>query len=829
MLKRLLNELIPDFSVSQIDNSFYKFSRQFVGSLLWLLCCTFLIYYLEIENNQRFHKVAIILTGAFFLYILVPLKYRKLFLVALTFFIEVYLLGVKLALGVFVMMLYFVALTYIRNKTLRSVAVVISTLICILIFSKIIAVPFVRHVLLFGALFLMLRYIYFLYELNYFKTPPLFIDRLGYLFLIPNACFPLFPALDPKEYLTSFYNVPSAVSLNRALHNVTVGIIHLLIYRIIYLYFSPSTYEIEGFWDWLVFILSSYSLIFRLSGLFYLAIGFLELFGFKFLPVFDYVYFASGFADLWRRVNLNWRAFMMRVFYYPLMFKLKQYNPKIVLFVCINIMFFVTWFLHSWQWYWIKGSYYFYATDMIFWGILGLMISINSVKVYVDFSTKPAGQSVSTNHFKSAAKIVFMFFLMSVLWSLWTSSSLTEFFYINTFAGNGSIKDYGLFLLALAGIVIVAGIIRYLHFEKKWFTFLFKEIKPLYGIGICVIISGILFSLDKTNYNKEVESFLSMNLNQKDKSVLERGYYDQILNNDDKSVELVNIGNKFTKWNVDNKAYVRTNNELMKEFIPNFATTFKGDTLSTNSLGLRDKEYTLQKAGNTVRMAFLGGSYIMGSGVSNEENFAALTEKKINTTKESPVEILNFGAGGYHLIQCVFIVDNKLPKFNADYMFYFIHSSDRNRCLDDLVNLFQKNTRFSYPFLQSAIEKAKVKKGMCRLEIYNRLKPYINDIMIWGYKRIYDRCIEQKIIPVIVYLPTNANLRKDLDKEFCMNIAGQTGFHIIDLTSVYDGYHPKDIQLALWDAHPNEKGHKIIADKLLGEMEKERHFFTFIK
>lgn len=828
-MKRLLNEILPEYSAQQISNASYKFSFRFILTLLWLFSSTFLIYFLEIENSKGFREVAIILSAAFLVYIFVPLKYRKLFLVALAFGVEVYLVGALLAVGIFVLILFFTLLTYVKNKNVRTVLIIVSIILCVLIFSKIIVVPFVRNVLLFGALFLMLRYIYLLYELSYFKRSPLFIERLGYLFLIPNACFPLFPALDPKEYLNAFYNVSFLVSLNRALHNITIGIIHTLIYRIIYFYFSPSSYEIEGFWTWLNFILSSYSLIFRLSGLFYLAVGFLELFGFKFRPVFDHVYFATGFVDLWRRVNLNWREFMMRVFYYPFMFRFKKYNPVIVLFFCINIMFFVSWFLHSWQWFWIKGSGYFYLTDILFWMIFGIIVSIQSVRAYLKFNRTP--DTKQDNYFVDSVKLVLMLFVMCVLWSMWTSSSLTEFIYIGTFAKTGTVTDYLLFVSGIAGLILLVWLIRYLYFEKKWFSFVFSELKPISGIVLCLIVFCFLKEWSLVNagsYKEEVSNFLSMNVNQKDRNSLERGYYDQILNDEDKSIELLNFGGKFTKWNIDNKAYVRTKNELIKEFIPNFKTTFKGDTLSTNGLGLRDKEYNLVKDSGVVRMAFLGGSYLMGSGVSNEENFASLLENELNDSLNNRVEILNFGAGGYHLIQSVFITDNKLEKFKADYAFYFMHSANRTRCLDDLVNLVQKDN-LTYPFLNEIVNKAQLTKSMCRLEIYNKLKPFINDVINWGYERIYKECMENNIIPIIVYLPTNAGLREDPDKEYCFSLVLKTGFHIVDLSDVYNGQIPKDIQLSGWDTHPNERGHKLISDLLFENLKKDKEFFKFMK
>ncbi len=825
MFQRLLKEIIPDYSEIQKKHSHYKFNSTLLIALVWLFSCVYLINNFQIESNYGFDKVAAPLAVAFLVYTMIPLQLRKLFMFSLALGLEIYLIGFKVGIGVSLILLAFTGFTYIKHKKWRHTVVLLASVACVLIMSRIIIIPYVRTVLLFGALFLMLRYIYFLYELSHFAKPPVFIDRLTYLFLVPNACFPLFPVIDPKAYLSSFYENKSEVSLLSALNNITIGILHLLIYRLVYFYLTPSAYDVDGFWKWLQFVLSSYSLIFRLSGLFFLAIGFVELFGFKFQKVFDYVYFAQGFSDMWRRVNLPWRAFMMRLFYFPVSFRFKKFNQLWVIFICTNFMFFITWLLHSWQWYWIKGTYFFNPNDIVFWFNLGFLVSVNSVLTYNNFKNGNTVSSGNKSLFEASVNMLGLFLVMSLLWSLWTSTSLTEFVYLLTFALKGNAVNY---LIVLTGIVVLVFMfsgIRYLHYRKNFFKSFFEPLNPQTGLFICLGLIGCTLVLDKTILKHELQSFKSMALNNRDKSIYERGYYDLILNNDEKAIELFNSRTNLTKWNVDNKAYKRTDNVLMKEFIPDFITTFKGDTLQTNSFGMRDKEYNLIKDNSVLRFAFIGGSYVMGSGVSNNENFSALLEEKINKQSLNRSEILNFGAGGYHLIQSVKVNESKVLPFKPDYLFYFIHSSDRTRCLEDFVNMVQKQVNLDYTELRAIVKKAKVDKKMCRLEIYNRLKPFINEVMIWGYKKIADESRINGTVPVLAYLPAQASLKQDEDKDFCLTLAKSNGFKIIDLSNVYDGYVANDIQLAPWDAHPNEKGHQIIADKLYTEMKLKGFIF----
>jgi hypothetical protein len=791
----------------------------FFLNLVWLAACTFIIYYLGIEKDKSFDKVVFILTGAFLVYMIVPLRFRKLVLLFLAILIEIFLFGIKVGSGVTLFMIYFTSITYIKQKPFRYIMIFVSLAFCIMITSGFILMPLVRLIVMSGAVFLMLRYIYLIYELNYLKVPPVFIDRLCYLFLIPNASFPLFPALSPLEFLKTYYDSPAETSLKRGCHWITTGIIHLLIYRIIYLYFTPSPYDIDNFSEWLWFILSAYSLIFRLSGLFYIAAGFVQVFGFRLPPIFDHVLFASSFPDLWRRVNLYWRAFIMRVFYYPLVFKFRKSPQGPVILLAVMTMFILTWLLHAWQWYWIKGTYYFYAPDMLFWLLLGVIISIHSYRSYLR-SNKPKVHIKKENYFIAAAKVVLMFVTMSFLWSLWTASSLTEFIYFSKFSKLITTKEFLSLGILIAAVIIISGFIRKQYFTKNWFAFVFDEIKPQRGLIICLAVILLCEGL-KMKDPAAVEDFLALRMNKKDQQTMERGYYDQVLSNDDKAVEFLNTGTK--KWNLDRDAYVKTNNELVKEFKTSYSTTFKGGKLSTNGLGLRDKELTMQRPDS--RWIFVGGSYVMGSGVSNGETFADLMEERLKQ-----VEILNFGVGGYFLIQNVFVIDHKITKdLEPNFIFLFIHSEYRYRSLDNFAKLIQKGTPLTYPFLKEIVAKAGIKKGMCHLEIYNRLKPYLNELFEWGFDRIALRCKEENAVPILVYLPVSVVKENDPDKDYCMSLAERKGFMTIDISNVFNGRKAEDIQIAWWDTHPNVKGHRILADSLIQNLKRNEHFSKLVQ
>lgn len=73
---------------------------------------------------------------------------------------------------------------------------------------------------------------------------------------------------------------------------------------------------------------------------------------------------------------------MLRVFYYPMLLQLKKWRPKRAVLLLMLTMFAITWLLHSWQWYWIKGSFPILPNDILYWSIFGTIIAVVSVNKF---------------------------------------------------------------------------------------------------------------------------------------------------------------------------------------------------------------------------------------------------------------------------------------------------------------------------------------------------------------------------------------------------------------------------------------------------------------
>src|SRR3546814_14022622 len=56
-------------------------------------------------------------------------------------------------------------------------------------------------------------------------------------------------------------------------------------------------------------------------------------------------------------IFIYWKDFMMKIFYYPLFFKLWRYGDVPAIVVATVIVFLLTWLLHSYQWFWLRGDF----------------------------------------------------------------------------------------------------------------------------------------------------------------------------------------------------------------------------------------------------------------------------------------------------------------------------------------------------------------------------------------------------------------------------------------------------------------------------------------
>jgi len=89
--------------------------------------------------------------------------------------------------------------------------------------------------------------------------------------------------------------------------------------------------------------------------------------------------------------------------------------------------------------------------------------------------------------------------------------------------------------------------------------------------------------------------------------------------------------------------------DLVYTLRPNLETWFKGVSVRTNSLGLRERELLKKKLAHKTRILGLGDSVMFGWGVESVDTYLRLVERELNKNGHcGPVITVNCGVPGYN-------------------------------------------------------------------------------------------------------------------------------------------------------------------------------------
>ncbi len=788
------------------------------------------VSFFHLEEQLALEQLMPMVVGGFVIHSFLPRSYRMAFFVLVTLLSALILFGVMDGLILIGIALAMIGITYLPVGTaVRQLLVLGAGVVLALFKSGQFPQWAPSNVVTIVASLFMFRMIIYLYELKYEKTPTPLITRLAYFFLLPNLVFPIFPVVDYQTFKRTYYNQEESSIYLRGTRLMARGIFHLLLYRLIYTYALPSIQDVDTIFSLFHYIILTYVLILRLSGIFHFAIGILCLFGFNLPEVFNNYFLATGFEDYWQRIHVYWKDFIQKIFYYPIYFKIKHWGITTSVVVTTLIVFAINWLLHAYQWFWVLGQFDFRTNDVAFWMIFGILVAASAL-VKIQRKRKPSKEPWVVA-FSTTAKIIGTFLTIAFLWSLWVSPSLSLFFNTLGVVRTASVQDIFL-LLGILGLILCLGAVIYYLYHKPQSILSLVETKMervnpysnwLFLLILILLGTAMGTQLVEQNTGFVMAPVLKATLNKDDQSTQFQGYYDEILTANNFSSPLWQVKNKKpADWvKIEDANIIRSTQDiLMKELIPSSSTVFKGALLTTNQWGLRDKEYSLLPPPNTTRLAFIGGSIEMGSGVRNEEVFENLVEEDLNATlgkNGQAYEVLNFSVGARSLIQNLYNLEKNVLPFKPNYVVFFNH----DREWDAIMNVFSKVTirrkvqSFPYEEMNQIMEKENLASDMSRVEIKKKLDAYMEEIFTWSYARIARICQENDIEVIWVNIPS-VNHRQSVEPKYedVFQWASSAGFHCINLKDVFKDYEQEEVEIAPGDNHPNILGHQLIAEQL---------------
>ncbi len=405
-----------------------------LAAQLVLLLLVFSLYHL---GKGGFLRMSSIVFGAFLIHYWLPFRIKEPFWVAVSIAGAFVLLQPLVATLLIVVGLSFflilrspVAFRYRVSFLVAIFALLIYG--CATKHFRVIPVSFYS---VFGAIF-MFRIIIYVYDLAHAREPAQLLPFLSYFFLLPNYYFTLFPVVDFQTMRRGYYQRDIHEIAQQGIHWMMRGAIQLMLYRLVTYFNDPYLPDrVTSLHALITTMVLTFLLYLNVSGTFHLIVGMLHLFGYD-LPETNRRYLlSSSFTDFWRRANIYWKDFMVKIVYFPVYFKLHKRGNVRAQVVATAAVFLVTWGLHSYQFFWVKGQFLISWPDTIFWTILGLLVTAN---VLYESRHKRRKQNPSwQGRVIHAVQVIVTFTVIVTLWSLWSSPSVGAWAYLITHSMQG--------------------------------------------------------------------------------------------------------------------------------------------------------------------------------------------------------------------------------------------------------------------------------------------------------------------------------------------------------------------------------------------------------
>jgi hypothetical protein len=684
----------------------------------------------------------------------------------------------------------------------------------------------------------MYRAIVFLFDENASGRQSTLAQRFGYFFMLPAVCFPLFPVVDYRLWRTRYYKGDTAAQYRKGIGWIARGLMHIVLYRAIYHFIVLPEWEIVDSASALRSMACVYPLYLRVSGHFHFIVGVLVLFGYNLPDTHHKYFYATSFLDLWRRANIYWKDFMEKVVFYPAFLHLRRLGAPQPMLLAIALTFVATWLLHSYQWFWLRGDFPLTIQDAVFWGVIGLFVAIASV-MEARRPRQRRGKDTGFDVSKAAvqvAKVVGMMSLMTLLWSFWSAPTIEawgELLKLLTYDNEWMLWYVGAVVLAFA--LGIPGLYLASRAPKDW-----DGLTPPMSARTTAPMLGALIGLGLLPQSGMVDAqqlevlsaLTTQKLNQQDAFTQVRGYYENLLVRNTMMSELAmsDLGRPEDWVNISDTDAVGSPQSLIgRPLRANIDMVHKGASFQTNRWGMRDQDYEQRKPPRTFRIALLGTSYAMGTGVANKHVFESIVEDYLNENYAGDAydryEILNFAQEGFLFTNQVGQCRDVVLDFEPDAVFV-IDNGTVGRRLAKRLALKPETWRGQYPkpWLEKWAEDHGIGNGRPENGRGQReaLRAASEDLPLRFLTDIVELCGRDGAKMGWVWIPVNKEPDPLHEEAYQLRRPQivELGMVPLSLKDAFDGHQPDELAVAPWDEHPNPKGHRLLAEALIRELEK---------
>lgn len=257
--------------------------------------------------------------------------------------------------------------------------------------------------------------------------------------------------------------------------------------------------------------------------------------------------------------------------------------------------------------------------------------------------------------------------------------------------------------------------------------------------------------------------------------------------------------------------------DVVYEFKPEIDSYFKLADFRTNSQGLRDKEYSIEKPANTFRVAVIGGSFTVPAGVEIDEAFHSILEDKLN--KENPdlnYEFINFGVSGYRINNKIATLKHKALEYDPDLILFVLDGSQFTEDEEkDFIEKPKKN-QFFQSFTYKLISKNKLFKNKNKHQEF--LDEHIDGLTKFDQDlKELSLISKNNNIPIFIVILdhdySHIELTKDIKK-----LVNKNGLYFSSTLPLFRDTNISDLIIYKIDIHPNSKANQIFADAIYNDL-----------
>ncbi len=261
---------------------------------------------------------------------------------------------------------------------------------------------------------------------------------------------------------------------------------------------------------------------------------------------------------------------------------------------------------------------------------------------------------------------------------------------------------------------------------------------------------------------------------------------------------------------------------LGHEHAPNRQARLMGVDFRTNSKGLRDREFSYDRAAEKRRILMLGDSLTVGWGVALQDTFSKRIEQ-LYAAIGIDAEVINTGVGNYNTIQEVEYFLTRGYKYQPDVVVLNFFVNDAEPLTPERSPSALMRSCYACVFVAGRSD-ALMRRFFGKMNWYEYYLALYDEGRSKGWldakdaiRRLADYCKTNRSALLIASLPELhevENYRLQRITDLVRQTTDQYGVAFIDLLPYLKDHSSSTLWVATPDPHPNALAHQLIAQGL---------------